>query len=128
MKYLIKGCFGSIIIENVDEICFRVNLQSSRYTKRKIYTGEDIYTEVYDLLIETTKTRYRIKDCHRYNGMLNDIQECLSRHKGEEVVEIDLYDPLDEGTIENGITVLSSHDSPERLPIPEKEFRQSENE
>ena len=28
--------------------------------------------------------------------MLNGIQECLSRHKGEEVVEIDLYDPLDE--------------------------------
>lgn len=61
MKYLIKGCFGSIIIENVDEIYFRVNLQSSRYTKRKIYTEEDIYTEVYDLLIKTTKTRYRLK-------------------------------------------------------------------
>lgn len=61
MKYLIKGCFGSITIENVDEIYFRVNLQSSRYTKRKIYTEEDIYTEVYDLLIKTTKTRYRLK-------------------------------------------------------------------
>lgn len=73
MKYLIKRCFGSIIIENVDEICFRMDLQSSRYTKRKIYTGKDVYTEVYDLLIETTKTRYRIKDCRRYDGILNDI-------------------------------------------------------
>lgn len=94
MNYLIKACQGLIAI-NANAVSFHPDEGSRHYMKGIISsTGETIYSEVCDLIIETKDARFRVCECSRIDNLMDDITHYLSNHKEGDAVEIDLYDPL----------------------------------
>lgn len=90
MKYLIKACQGIIAIDT-SAVSFHPDEGSYHYTKGIISgTGETIYSEVCDLIIETENARFRVCECSRIDDLLDDITRYLSDHREDDTVEIDL--------------------------------------